>query len=118
MRSATLILPLPPSINSYLATVGNRRVISKAGREFKRYVAQYCLINRVPQFGSARLLMKLTLSFRDKRSSDIDNRTKCLWDSLKDAGVIDDDEQFDTLFIERGETKKGGECVVFIKVLE
>ena len=35
-----LVLPLPPSINHQYATVQGRRVLSRAGREFKRFVAE------------------------------------------------------------------------------
>lgn len=115
IKVATLILPLPPSINSYHATFQGRRIISKAGREFKKVIADYCLLNRVPQFGSSRLSMCLFIHPRDKRINDLSNRLKALEDALVQAGVMDDDSQIDFLQIQRGEIKKGGECVVMIK---
>jgi Holliday junction resolvase RusA-like endonuclease len=41
-----------------------------------------------------------------------------LEDSLVDAGVFDDDSQIDILFIERGEIKKGGGCLVMLDIIE
>ena len=118
MRSVTLILPLPPSVNSYYFNMGNRRAIGKAGRDYKNIVANYIQDNGIESFGNTRLYMHLQLSFRDKRKADIDNRTKSLWDALKSAGLYMDDEQFDSFFVERVPIKKGGECVVLIKEME
>jgi crossover junction endodeoxyribonuclease RusA len=92
--------------------------ISKAGKEFKAQVSDYVIEYRVPKLGSARLEMQVILYPRDKRKQDIDNRIKALWDALGDAGVFDDDSQIDILFIERGEIKKGGGCMVIIEVLD
>ena len=113
-----LSLPLPPSVNSYRTIFRGRMGISKAGREFKEKVSDYVAEYNVPKLGDARLEMKVTLYPRDKRKQDIDNRIKALWDSLVDAGVFDDDEQIDVLFVQRGEIKKGGGCLVMIDILD
>jgi len=92
--------------------------ISKAGREFKLQVQDYIIENKVPKLGAARIEMQVTIYPRDRRKQDIDNRIKALWDALGDAGVFDDDEQIDTLFIQRGEIKKGGGCLVMLDIIE
>lgn len=113
-----LSLPLPPSVNHYWGSLGKRRFVSKAGKEFKLKVQEYVLEHRVPKLGTARLQMTVTLHPRDKRKQDIDNRIKALWDALADAGVFDDDEQIDVLVVERGVIVKGGACLVVIEVLD
>jgi crossover junction endodeoxyribonuclease RusA len=113
-----LSLPLPPSINHYWNQNGNRRFVSKAGKEFKLRVQEYVMEYRVPKLGTARLQMTVTLHPRDKRKQDIDNRIKALWDALADAGVFDDDEQIDVLMVQRGAIVKGGACRVEIEVLD
>ena len=111
-------LPLPPSVNHYWGQHGHRRYVSKAGVAFKEQVAEYVIDYRVPKLGTARLAMTVVLFPKDRRKQDIDNRIKALWDALADAGVFDNDEQIDTLFIERGEIKKGGGCRVYIDIID
>jgi crossover junction endodeoxyribonuclease RusA len=113
-----LDLPLPPSVNHYWGQHGHRRYVSKAGVAFKAQVSDYVVEYRVPKLGIARLAMTVVLFPKDRRKQDIDNRIKALWDALADAGVFDNDEQIDTLFIERGEIKKGGGCRVYIDILD
>jgi crossover junction endodeoxyribonuclease RusA len=113
-----LDLPLPPSVNHYWGQHGHRRYVSKAGVAFKALVSEYVIDYRVPKLGIARLAMTVVLFPKDRRKQDIDNRIKALWDALADAGVFDNDEQIDTLFIERGEIKKGGGCRVYIDILD
>lgn len=113
-----LSLPLPPSVNHYWGSVGNRRFVSKAGKEFKLRVQEYVMEYRVPKLGTARLQMTVTLHPRDKRKQDIDNRIKALWDALADAGVFDNDEQIDVLMVQRGAIVKDGACRVEIEVLD
>ena len=89
--------------------------MSKAGKEFKAQVSDYVVEYRVPKLGTARLEMQVTLYPKDRRKQDIDNRIKALWDALADAGVFDNDEQIDTLMVQRGAIKKGGGCMVIIE---
>jgi len=112
-----LSLPLPPSVNHYWGSLGTRRFVSKAGKDFKLKVQEYVLEYKVPKLGTARLQMTVTLHPRDKRKQDIDNRIKALWDALADAGVFDNDEQIDVLMVQRGAIVKGGACRVEIEVL-
>jgi crossover junction endodeoxyribonuclease RusA len=113
-----LDLPLPPSVNHYWGQHGHRRYVSKAGVAFKALVSDYVIEYRVPNLGTARLAMTVVLFPKDRRKQDIDNRIKALWDALADAGVFDNDEQIDTLFIERGEIKKDGGCRVYIDIID
>jgi crossover junction endodeoxyribonuclease RusA len=114
-RCAVLILPLPPSINYYWRANGNRRFICEAGKRFRGDVWAIAKSAKIESFGTKRLFMTVTLHFRDKRKSDIDNRIKALWDALQHAGIYEDDEQIDILLATRGEIKKGGQCVVQIQ---
>jgi crossover junction endodeoxyribonuclease RusA len=113
-----LDLPLPPSVNHYWGQHGHRRYVSKAGVAFKAQVSDYVIEYRVPKLGTARLAMTVVLFPKDRRKQDIDNRIKALWDALADAGVFDNDEQIDTLFIERGEIKKDGGCRVYLDIID
>ena len=60
----------------------------------------------------------MILQPRDKRKIDIDNRIKCVLDSLQEAGVFDDDFHIDDLHIMRGEQVQGGRMLVTIETIE
>jgi Holliday junction resolvase RusA-like endonuclease len=115
-----LNLPLPPTVNHYLKSSGYRRYLSKEAIEFKKQVADYVSEYKIPKLGDARLEMHITIYFANKRRQDLDNRVKSLWDSLgsSGAGVFNDDSQIDILFLQRGEIKKGGGCLVMIEILD
>jgi len=127
-----LNLPYPPSINNYWIASGNRRFISKRGREFKNAVAEYCAEFRefknavaeycaefrVPKFGDKQIWVDIFLYPRSKKLMDVDNCIKPILDALQDAGVFDDDVQVHWVRIERGMVKKGGGCLVMLDYLE
>jgi crossover junction endodeoxyribonuclease RusA len=110
-----LYLPYPPSVNNYWITSGNRKFLSKRGREFKEQVAAYVIDNKIPKFGEMAVQIDIILRPRNKRLMDIDNSCKAILDSIQDAGIIDDDSQVWKLTIERGITHTGGSCVVMIE---
>lgn len=114
----TLELPLPPSMNTYWRNFRGRTVLSKGGRAYKLLVQEYVATHNLPKFGDARLAASITIFPRDKRAIDLDNRLKALFDSLQDAGVFDDDSQFDRIYICRGMIKKGGGCTITISTLK
>lgn len=111
----TLMLPYPPSVNTYWRANGKRRFISKAGVEFKQAVAEYVIQHSIHKFGDARLRVDVVIRPRSKRIFDLDNLFKGLLDSLCDAGVYDDDSQIDQLSICRGDSIAGGACLVVIE---
>ena len=115
---AILVLPFPPSMNTYWRNFRGRTVLSKAGREFKIAVQDYVIENNIPKFGERKLKITMILRPRDKRKVDIDNRIKAVLDSLQDAGVFDDDFQVDHLEMMRGEPIKFGAIHVVIEAVE
>ena len=114
---ATLQLPLPPSMNTYWRNFRGRTILSKRGRDYKLAVQEYVTVNKIPSFGNARLQAIITIFPRDRRSIDLDNRLKGIFDSLQDAGVFDDDGQFDKIEIARGSIKTGGGCTIVVATL-
>ena len=112
------ILPFPPSINTYWRNFRGRTILSKAGREYKKAIAEYVVENNVPKFGESKLKITMILQPKDKRKMDIDNRIKCVLDSLQEAGVFDDDFQVDELHVMRGEQVKGGKLLLTIEVID
>src|SRR5438128_12667134 len=78
-----LVLPLPPSINHQYATVQGRRVLSRAGREFKRLVVEdveHWLDNRphidVALFQQHRLPLTVLFYFRSALRRVLDGGLK------------------------------------------
>lgn len=115
-------LPMPPSVNTYYRSVSKgplsgRVLISEAGRAYRKDVNDAVLVQRVKRI-DGRLKLSVTLHFRDKRKSDLDNRIKSLQDALQKTGVFEDDSQIDELHVVRGEVIKGGLCLVKLEVIE
>lgn len=116
-----LPLPFPPSVNHYYRHVGNKVLISKDGREYRKRVGD--AVRREPDWPTGspvmlineRLAVTLSVYPPDKRRRDLDNIQKPLLDALQHAGVYADDSQIDWLLTRRHETKPGG--IVLVDIL-
>ena len=110
-----LHLPYPPSVNNYWIASGHRRFISKRGKEFKEFVAEYCAKHKVKSYGAHDVRVTIILHPRSKILMDIDNCSKAILDSLQGI-VYDDDQQVVQLLIQRGHLVKGGGCTVTVEL--
>ena len=117
MQTLFLILPMPPTINSYYQYQGHRRFVGLAGKKFKTEVAQIVSQSAV-RFGAVRLELSASFHFANKRKQDTGNRLKALEDALVQAGLMNDDSQIDIHHLYRGELIKGGKVYVTITALE
>lgn len=117
MEALSLTLPWPPSVNHYWRRVGNRTLISKEGRLFrKRVLATLSAQHIEPMTGP--LAVRVVAHPPDRRRRDLDNIAKSLLDALEHGGVYEDDSQIDRLSIERASVVKGGSVIVEIDAIE
>jgi len=113
---STMVLPWPPTVNTYWRSVAGRVLISAAGRQYREAIADLALTERWKRHGSDRLKVEIEAWAPDKRRRDLDNVLKSLLDSLTHAGVWDDDSQVDDLRIYRM-PKVGGMVRVTVAAL-
>jgi crossover junction endodeoxyribonuclease RusA len=92
-----LVLPLPPSINHQYATVQGRRVLSRAGREFKRLVVEEVeeWLDTHPHvdvtlFQQHYLALTLMFYFMSALRRDLDGGLKIAQDALCEALGVND----------------------------
>lgn len=116
----SLILPFPPSNNTYWRHPGNGlHLISERGRAYRRFVADVVMIQRI---GSKPLAGDLDVQIvacrPNKLRRDLDNIPKAVLDSLTKARLWIDDSQIQKLSIEWGEYAKGGELRVYVSQFE
>lgn len=108
-----LKMPYPPSVNNYWRRVGNRTIISKPGREYKKEVATLC--RKLISFDKdKRLSVTILCCPPDKRRRDLDNVLKAIFDSLS-GFAFEDDSQIDHIDISRGNPVKNGTIIISIQ---
>jgi crossover junction endodeoxyribonuclease RusA len=98
-NTLSLILPLPPSVNNQYVTVGNRRVLSKSARAFRKDVGvlieQMRVKDRIDKatekaLQSSLLGIYLTFYFTSPMRRDLDGGLKIALDALGDSIGFDD----------------------------
>lgn len=118
-----IVLPWPPSVNRYWrhpnkGRLAGRSLISKEGREYRKAVADYVLLQRIPKL-QGRFDVEITAWPPDRRRRDAANIEKGIGDGLTHAGVWDDDSQVRRITIEmRDEVVTGGMIEVVIRDYE
>jgi Holliday junction resolvase RusA-like endonuclease len=102
--SFSMILPFPPSVNKLFPTgKDGRRHLSKEGQDFKKEAQIAMVKQNAPYFeGSLSITLKL---YRPRKSGDIDNFNKGLFDSMKGI-CFEDDKQIVELHIYRLDDKQ------------
>lgn len=110
-----LELPYPPSANLIWRRSKFSTYMSKEGKAYKQWVADYISAENFPKFGDDPVKISMILRPRDKRKRDIDNCLKISIDSIASAGVINDDFQVQELSIKRGEPISGGLLIVVVE---
>ena len=95
-----LELPFPPSVNHYWRRVGNKTLISKAGRQFREWVeamARHQGWNSL----AGPLGISIEATPPDERGRDLDNLLKAPLDAMQHAGLYQDDNQLEEIHIYR-----------------
>lgn len=133
MKELKLILPWPPSVNHY-KSIG-RTIKTKTGKVYQQRInskettAFYYQVymrakQQMPPEGSIFALdstikvgVSVSLSPPNNRPYDIDNRLKCLLDSLQHAHILADDVCVFKLFVQKMPPVEGGEVEVIIYAL-
>jgi len=114
-----LTLPIPPSVNNYYgytAPVAHQviKYVKEPGKKYIQIVKEYVELNNFDIHANIPLKVEIILNFATNHRQDLDNRMKCLLDSLTEAGVWEDDKLIDELHIIRGTVSKPGSCIVKI----
>lgn len=112
-----MTLPLPPSVNCYYGSCGNRRFIRKPGLVFRQKVAEIVSELNLKKL-EGRVSLFVAVYPASKKVHDLDNRAKSLQDALTHAGVWLDDSQIDDLHLVRREVIKGGQVKIVITELK
>ena len=112
-----LLLPYPPSVNTYWGFSGSHRFLTAKAKTFKQLVHYEVIKSKTKGYPQERLSLTVHLYPPDRRVRDIDNPIKPLLDSLVQAKLMTDDSQIDRLLIVRNELKKGGQCKVIIETI-
>lgn len=121
LGSLNLILPFPPSVNSYWRSpnsgpLAGSHLISAKGRSFRSAVIA-SVIEQLHQFPKPRaddVDIALVLYPPDNRRRDLDNYLKALLDALTHAGIWGDDSQIKRLLVEWGSVTKKGQVKITI----
>lgn len=113
----------PPSVNHAWRHVGNRTLISAAGRDFRREIEKYgTLLRSEKKLPLESILGELSLTLvlypPDRRVRDIDNYCKAVFDAMTHAKVWRDDSQIKELLIRWGERCKDGGFRLIIEPFE
>jgi len=117
-----ITVPWPPSINHYFVELvlpaknGRKarvmKVVGAAGKKFRQTIAQKALVQQWQKWGSARLMVHVSLHAAKNYRYDVDNYAKSLIDALQYINLFDNDNQIDKLVIERGEKAPPKGCAV------
>ena len=120
-----LILPFPPSVNTYWRAPNSgplkgRHLISAKGRAFQSAACAAIIeqLRRQPNPSSEAAAVDIVLFPPDKRRRDIDNYNKALFDALTHAGVWEDDSQVQRMQVEWGPVTPGGKVDITITKYE
>ncbi len=98
-HTLSLVLPLPPSVNNQYVTVGNRRVLSKPARAFRKdagvIIEQMRVKDRMDKatekaLQTSLLGIYLTFYFTSPMRRDLDGGLKIALDALGDSIGFDD----------------------------
>ncbi len=116
-----LILPFPPSVNTYWRAPNSgplkgRHLISAKGRAYQSAACAAIIeqLRRLPKPSTAAAAVEIVLYPPDARRRDIDNYNKALFDALTHAGVWEDDSQVKRMLVEWGPHVPGGKVEISI----
>lgn len=108
-----IMLPWPPSINTYWRPGPRGMYMTAKGREYRENgLRQFSEYNFPVIVG--RSYIKITAWPPDRRIRDLDNIVKPILDLLEHAQIIENDNLFDQIYIRRGEIEKFGQIFVEI----
>lgn len=104
-----LILPFPPTVNTYWRFTTKGVLISASGRSYRTNTIAAVLeqLKKRPKAITGPVEITLILNPPDKRRRDLDNYLKAIFDSLTHAGVWEDDSQIKKMEVKWGEAVKG-----------
>ncbi|MBR2584396.1 MAG: RusA family crossover junction endodeoxyribonuclease [Thermoguttaceae bacterium] len=112
-------LPWPPSANLIWRTSRNVTYLSKTYKDFLRSAAGAILCQKPRDlFITEPIRVEIVLHPPRNFHFDIDNRVKPLLDILTRACVWKDDSLVHELTVRRGEIKKNGLAVVYIRAID
>lgn len=111
-----LILPFPPSVNTYWRNTRKGVLISASGRSFRSNALADIMeqLRRAPEPITVNVAVSVIFYPPDKRPRDLDNYLKAAFDSLTHAGVWVDDKQIKRFAVEWGPLTKGGKTEITI----
>lgn len=118
MENNIIVLKLPwaPSVNKYWLTRGNRKFLSKRGREYKEDVYAIFLESKQRfnplEFFESPLKIRLECIPPDRRKRDLDNLLKAILDALQNAGLVKDDSQFVDIHIIKSDKIEKHGCII------
>ncbi|WP_241648918.1 RusA family crossover junction endodeoxyribonuclease [Rosenbergiella collisarenosi] len=114
-----LVLPFPPTVNTYWRFTKTGVLISASGRIFRANAIAAVVeqLKRIPKPITGPVQITLKLSPPDKRRRDLDNYLKAIFDSLTHAGIWVDDSQIKHMDISWSDIVKGGLAEVNIRLL-
>ncbi|AWK13303.1 RusA family crossover junction endodeoxyribonuclease [Candidatus Fukatsuia symbiotica] len=114
MNEYRIVLPYPPTVNTYWRHARGRHYISKQGRQYRTEVIALIARKGLTLCLKSKLRVKVRVHVPDRRKRDLDNLLKAPLDALVHAGMIADDSVIDDLHIIRGEQVQGGRREIII----